>query len=93
MGTFATVGPAAIELGLIKPKADETSIKIRAVNTEGRFVSTVQTPNTKLVYGGETVIDSVLVPPYQWVAFMDVMVRKQAISSNRALRILLTTWK
>ena len=56
---LATVGPAAIELGLIKPKADETSIKIRAVNTEGRFVSTVQTPNTKLVYGGETVIDGV----------------------------------
>ena len=50
--------PAAIELGLIKPKADETSIKT-VVNTEGRFVSTVQTPNTKLVYGGETVIDGV----------------------------------
>ena len=56
---LATVGPAAIELGLFEPTTDETSIRIRAVNTEGRFISTVQTPNAKLIYGGEAVIDGV----------------------------------
>ena len=36
---LSAVGPAAIEMGLVKAKADETIIKIRAVNTGGRFVS------------------------------------------------------
>ena len=56
---LSTVGPAAIEMGLFQPTADETTIKIRAVNTGGRFVSKVQTPGGKLVYQGATSIDGV----------------------------------
>ena len=56
---LSAVGPAAIEMGLVKAKADETIIKIRAVNTGGRFVSKVKTPHGKLVYEGETSIDGV----------------------------------
>ena len=56
---LSAVGPAAIEMGLVKAKADETIIKIRAVNTGGRFVSKVKTPHGKLIYEGETSIDGV----------------------------------
>ena len=35
---LSAVGPAAIEMGLMKAKTDETIIKIQAVNTGGRFV-------------------------------------------------------
>ena len=56
---LSAVGPAAIEMGLVKAKADETIIKIRAVNTGGRFVSKVKTPNGNLVYKGGTSIDGV----------------------------------
>ena len=56
---LSTVGPAAIEMGLIQPKIDETIIKIRAVNTGGRFVSKVQTPDGNLVYEGNASIDGV----------------------------------
>ena len=56
---LSAVGPAAIEMGLVKAKTDETIIKIRAVNTGGRFVSKVKTPNGNLVYKGETSIDGV----------------------------------
>lgn len=56
---LTTVGPAAIELGLIEPRDGSTEVRIRAVNTGGRFVSTVQTPGGKVVYGGDTSIDGV----------------------------------
>ncbi len=56
---LSAVGPAAIEMGLVKAKNDETIIKIRAVNTGGRFVSKVKTPNGNLVYEGEASIDGV----------------------------------
>lgn len=50
------VGPAAIEMGLIQPKGDETEIRIRAVNTGARVVARLQTPGRKLSYEGETQI-------------------------------------
>jgi len=56
---LTTVGPAALEMGLIEAQGDTTEIKIRAVNTGGRFVATVATPGGKVVYGGDTVIDGV----------------------------------
>ncbi len=56
---LSTVGPAAIEMGLFQPKANETTVKIRAVNTGGRFVSKCQTPGGNLVYEGTTSIDGV----------------------------------
>jgi 2-methylaconitate cis-trans-isomerase PrpF len=56
---LTTVGPAALELGLVEPQGDRTEIRIRAVNTGGRFVSTVETPGGRVVYGGDTAIDGV----------------------------------
>ena len=53
------VGPAAIEMGLIAPKGDETVIHIRAVNTGALIEATVQTPAGRLTYDGETQIDGV----------------------------------
>lgn len=50
------VGPAAIELGLVKPTSDETVIHIRAVNTGARVEARIQTPNGQLTYEGETKI-------------------------------------
>ena len=70
---LSTVGPAAIEMGLFQPKIDETIIKIRAVNTGGRFVSKVQTPDGNLVYDGNTSIDGVpgTAAPVE-LTFMDI---------------------
>ncbi len=53
------VGPAAIEMGLIAPTGAETSVKIRAVNTDARVVALVQTPDVAVSYVGETSIDGV----------------------------------
>lgn len=50
------VGPAAIEMGLIKPTSDETVIRIRAVNTGARVEARIQTPNGQLTYDGDTEI-------------------------------------
>jgi len=52
------VGPAAIELGLIEPTEDITNVKIRAVNTGARIISTFQTPNG-VSYEGDTAINGV----------------------------------
>jgi 2-methylaconitate cis-trans-isomerase PrpF len=52
------VAPAAIEMGLIQPDSGETTVKIRAVNTQARIVATVQTPNG-LTYSGDTEIAGV----------------------------------
>lgn len=46
------IGPAAIEMGLVRPDFDETEIKIRAVNTGARVVARVQTPGGALTYDG-----------------------------------------
>ncbi|MEX0278820.1 MAG: 4-oxalomesaconate tautomerase [Ruegeria sp.] len=53
------VGPAAIEMGLIAPKGDETEIRIRAVNTGAQVVANVQTPGGVLTYDGATEIAGV----------------------------------
>ncbi len=50
------VGPAAIEMGLIDPKGDETVVRILAVNTGARVVARIQTPNGQLTYDGDTEI-------------------------------------
>lgn len=52
------VAPAAIEMGLIKPDSIETTVRIRAVNTQARVVATVRTPNG-LTYSGDTEIAGV----------------------------------
>lgn len=53
------VGPAAIEMGLVTPKGDETEIRIRAVNTGAQVVAKVQTPGGQLTYDGDVAIAGV----------------------------------
>ncbi len=52
------VAPAAIELGLIEPNKGETDVVIRAVNTNARVISTVQTPDG-VEYEGDRTLDGV----------------------------------
>ena len=53
------VGPAAIEMGLIAPQGDTTTVRIRAVNTGARVEAEVQTPGGAVRYDGEASIDGV----------------------------------
>ncbi len=53
------VGPAAIEMGLIKTTGDETLVRIRAVNTGAKVCATVQTPDQCVNYAGDTPVDGV----------------------------------
>ena len=53
------VGPAALEMGLIKASGAETEVKIHAVNTGARVRSTVQAPGSDVTYAGEVAIDGV----------------------------------
>ena len=53
------VGPAAIEMGLVRPTGAETEIRIRAVNTGARVLARVQTPETELTYDGGAAIAGV----------------------------------
>ena len=53
------VGPAAIEMGLVRPTGAETEIRIRAVNTGARVLARVQTPETALTYDGTAAIAGV----------------------------------
>lgn len=53
------VGAAALEMGLVAPAGDETSINIRAVNTGARVVAKVQTPGGLVTYDGDAAIDGV----------------------------------
>ncbi|MEO0623381.1 MAG: 4-oxalomesaconate tautomerase [Pseudomonadota bacterium] len=53
------VGPAAIEMGLFPATGDETTLRIRAVNTEARVETVVQTPGGSVRYDGDLAIDGV----------------------------------
>lgn len=68
------VGPAAIEMGLVTPKGDETRVRIRSVNTGAKVEAVVQTPNGAVTYEGLAAIDGVpgtAAPIY--LNFMDVV--------------------
>lgn len=56
---MTAVGPAAIEMGLLKADEEVTEVKIRAVNTGARVVAKVQTPNGQVNYAGGSAIDGV----------------------------------
>ena len=56
---LSAVGPAAIELGLVKPTSDTTDVKIRAVNTGASITATVQTPDGQVNYSGDEAIAGV----------------------------------
>ncbi|WP_050526679.1 4-oxalomesaconate tautomerase [Pseudorhodobacter aquimaris] len=53
------VGPAALEMGLVKPSGDETRIRVLAVNTGARVEAVVQTPDGSVSYEGTAAIDGV----------------------------------
>lgn len=53
------VGPAAIEMGMVVPSADDTEVRIRAVNTGARVLARVQTPGGAVRYEGDTAIAGV----------------------------------
>ena len=53
------VGPAAIELGLLEPQGDVTTVRIRAVNTGALVEAELRTPGGRPEYSGETAIDGV----------------------------------
>ncbi|GAB5449320.1 4-oxalomesaconate tautomerase [Gymnodinialimonas sp.] len=53
------VGPAALEMGLVPVTGAETQVKVHAVNTGARVVSTVQTPEGAVNYAGDAAIDGV----------------------------------
>lgn len=74
---LAGVGPAAIEMGLIKPSQGKTKIRIRSVNTGALIESIVQTPFDpvpRVEYDGNTAIAGVpgTAAPIQ-LNFMDVV--------------------
>ena len=56
---LAGVGPAAIELGLVRPRGETTAVRIRNVNTGARIEAIVETPDGRVNYDGEARIDGV----------------------------------
>ena len=52
-------GAAAIEMGLVEPDDGTTDVKIHAVNTGARVLSTFQTPDGIVSYQGDAAIDGV----------------------------------
>ena len=68
------VGPAALEMGLVKATGDQTRIRVHAVNTGARIEAVVETPGGKVHYDGSATIDGVpgtAAPVY--LNFMDVV--------------------
>ena len=56
---LAGVGPFAIEQGLVLAQGEETSVRIRMLNSGGIAVVTVKTPGRMVTYEGDTSIDGV----------------------------------
>ena len=56
---LAGVGPFAIEKGLVAADDGETSLRIRMLNSGGIAFVTLQTPNGKVTYAGDSQIDGV----------------------------------
>ena len=56
---LAGIGPFAVERGLVPAGQDETSVRIRMVNTDSIVTATFATPGGKPRYDGDTAIDGV----------------------------------
>ncbi|MCU7728213.1 4-oxalomesaconate tautomerase [Actinoplanes sp. KI2] len=56
---LAGVGPFAVERGLVPAGPDETSVRIRMVNSDSVAVATFATPGGRVEYRGDTVISGV----------------------------------
>lgn len=68
------VGPAALEMGLVAPTGDTTSVRVLSVNTGARVEAVVETPGGRVRYDGAAAIDGVpgtAAPIY--LNFMDVV--------------------
>lgn len=68
------VGPAALEMGLVKSAGDVTRIRVLSTNTGARVEAVVQTPGGTVQYDGAAAIDGVpgaAAPIY--LNFMDVV--------------------
>ncbi len=83
-------------MGLVEPDDGTTDVKIRAVNTGARVLSTVQTPDGIVSYQGDAATDGVpgTSAPIE-LKFMDVTgalfltgSRKDVADGHRARRIL-----
>src|SRR5215470_8799702 len=56
---LAGIGPFAVERGLVAAGRDETSVRIRMVNTDSIVTATFATPGGRPRYDGDTAIDGV----------------------------------
>jgi 4-oxalomesaconate tautomerase len=56
---LAGVGPFAVERGLVRAGSDETSVRIRMVNSGDFATATFPTPDSRVDYSGETEISGV----------------------------------
>ncbi|MBE3638531.1 4-oxalomesaconate tautomerase [Mangrovicoccus sp. HB182678] len=56
---LAAAGPAAIELGLVPPAGEETSLRIHMLNTGEIAVARIATPGGRVSYRGGAAIDGV----------------------------------
>jgi 4-oxalomesaconate tautomerase len=56
---LAGIGPFAVERGLVPAGGDQTSVRIRMVNTGGIVTATFPTPGGRPRYDGDTAIDGV----------------------------------
>ena len=68
------VGPAALEMGLVKVTGDQTRIRVLSLNTGARIEAIVETPGGRVRYDGTAAIDGVpgtAAPIY--LNFMDVV--------------------
>jgi len=56
---LAGIGPFAVERGLVAAAGDQTSVRIRMVNTDSIVTATFPTPQGQPKYDGDTAIDGV----------------------------------
>jgi len=56
---LAGIGPFAVERGIVPARGDETSVRIRMVNTDGIVTATFPAPGGRPRYDGDTAIDGV----------------------------------
>ena len=56
---LAGIGPFAVERGLVPAGGDQTSVRIRMVNSDGIVTATFPTPGGRPRYRGDTAIDGV----------------------------------
>ena len=56
---LAAVVPFALETGLVRPRGDETTLRVLTLNTDMQCDITVQTPGGRVAYEGDARIDGV----------------------------------